>query len=403
MNLAIKDIRHNLPRFALTTVGIGLLLMLVMGMSGIYRGLIVEAILLVDKIDADLWIVQGSTRGPFSEISRVSANLEDRARAVPGVASARRFVFHTIQREHGGRPLRIVVQGLAWPEDRGDWIPLASGRSLRQAHYEMIADHTLGLSLGEKIRLGKDVYEVVGLTKGMVGSGGDGLAFFTVNDAQAIQFDVPGEATRLERESRRTRVEGQDLGRVQPLLIERSAGPSREIPTLASPQVSAIMVTLQPGADASRVAATLAAWPDISVYSTAQQTDLLLGGMVDKAKRQIGLFRVLLVVISTVIMALIIYTLTLDKIHDIAMLKLIGARNGVVVDLVLQEALLIGALAYGLAAWLGQFVFPKFPRLVVIETRDLVALAGVVLGISVLSSLLGIWKAMRVEPNKVLS
>jgi putative ABC transport system permease protein len=35
MNLAVRDIRHNLGRFALTTVGIGLLLMIVMGMCGI--------------------------------------------------------------------------------------------------------------------------------------------------------------------------------------------------------------------------------------------------------------------------------------------------------------------------------------------------------------------------------
>jgi putative ABC transport system permease protein len=131
--------------------------------------------------------------------------------------------------------------------------------------------------------------------------------------------------------------------------------------------------------------------------------DLLLAGMVDKARRQLGLFRALLIIISTIIMALIIYTLTLDKIHDIAMLKLMGARNGVIVGLILQQALLIGALGYGLAYGLGTFAFPRFPRLVVIETPDLLSLAAIVLGISVLSSLLGIWKAMRVEPNKVLS
>ena len=39
---------------------------------------------------------------------------------------------------------------------------------------------------------------------------------------------------------------------------------------------------------------------------------------------------------------------------------------------------------------------------VLIEDRDLVALAGVVLVISILASLLGIWKAMRVEPNEAL-
>ena len=403
MNLAAKDIHHNFGRFALTTVGIGLLLMIVMGMGGIYRGLIREATLLVDRIDADLWVVQGNTRGPFAEISRVPANLEDRARAVPGVASARRFVAHTVQREHQGRPLRVVVQGLAWPDDRGDWVPLLAGRPLRQAHYEMIADRSLRLELGEKVRLGKESYEVVGLTSGMVGSGGDGLGFFTVSDAQAIQFDLPGEAMRLERQSRRARVEGVDLGQTQPLLLERAAGSASGIPVLTPPQVSAVVLKVQPGVDAAQVAAVLSTWPDITVYSRQQQVDLLLSGMVDKARRQLGLFRVLLIIISTIILALIIYTLTLDKLHDIAMLKLMGARNSVIAGLILQQALLIGALGYGLAYWLGSYAFPRFPRLVVIETPDLIQLAAIVLGISLLASVVGIAKAMRVEPNKVLA
>lgn len=403
MNLAAKDIRHNFGRFALTTIGIGLLLMIVMGMGGIYRGLIREATLLVDNIGADFWVVQGSTRGPFAEISRVPASLEDRVRAVPGVATARRFVSHTVQREHRGRPLRLVVQGLSWPEDRGEWIPLVAGRALRQAHYELIADRSLKLELGEKIKLGKDTYEVVGLTSGMVGSGGDGLGFFTVSDAQAIQFDSPGEAMRLERQSRRARVEGVDLGQTQPLLLDRAVGSASQIPALTPAQVSAVMVTVSPGAEAARIAAVISTWPDVTIYSRQQQVDLLLSGMVDKARRQLGLFRVLLILISTIIMALIIYTLTLDKIHDIAMLKLMGARNRVIVGLILQQSLLIGALGYGLAYWLGTYAFPNFPRLVVIESQDLLQLALIVLGISVVASALGIAKAMRVEPNKVLS
>ncbi|HOX01822.1 MAG TPA: ABC transporter permease [Candidatus Paceibacterota bacterium] len=403
MNLAVKDIRHNLGRFALTTVGVGLLLMIVMGMGGIYRGLIHEATLLVDRIGGDLWLVQGGTRGPFAEISRVPSSLEDRARAVPGVAMARRFVSHTIQREHRGRPLRIVVQGLSWPEDRGEWIPLVAGRALGQGHFEMIADRSLRLELGEKVRLGKDVFEVVGLTRGLVGSGGDGLGFFSVSDATSIQFDLPAEAYRLERQSRRARAEGQDIGRVQPWILDRAAGPAAGIPALSMSQVSAVILSLEPGASQAEVVRTFSTWPDVTVYSRQAQVDLMLSGMVDKARRQLGLFRALLVIISTIIMALILYTLTLDKIHDIAMLKLMGARNGVIGGLILQQALLIGALGYGLAYWLGTYAFPRFPRLVVIEPRDLAALAAIVLGISVLASAVGIAKALSVEPNKVLS
>lgn len=403
MNLAVRDVRHNAGRFAFTTLGVGLLLMIVMGMGGIYRGLIYEATLLVDRVGADLWVVQGSTRGPFAEISRIPANLEDRVLAVPGVARARRFVSHTIQREHQGKPLRMVVQGLAWPDDKGEWVPIVAGRPLRQAHYEMIADQSLRLPLGEKIKLGKDVYEVVGQTRGLVGTSGDGLAFFTVSDAMAIQFDVPGEAARLERAARRARVEAIDLGRLQPLLLDRATGLASGIPALATPQVSAVLVSLQPGADEAAVRATLHTWPDITVYSTQEQKELLLAGMVDKARRQLGLFRALLIIISTIIIALIIYTLTLDKIRDIALLKLIGARNTVIGGLILQQALLMGASGFGLAWWIGLYLFPYFPRLVLIENADLVSLGLIVVVISTLASLLGIWKALRVEPNTVLA
>lgn len=403
MNLAVRDIRHNAGRFLFTTLGIGLLLMIVMGMGGIYRGLIHEAVLLVDRAGADLWVVQGGTRGPFAEISRIPATLEDRLRAVPGVAGARRFVSHTIQREHEGRPLRMAVQGLSWPDDQGDWLPLIAGRSLRQAHFEMIADQSLKLPLGCYLRLGKDNYQVVGLTRGMVGSGGDGLTFFTVSDATAIQFDQPGEAMRLERAARRERLENIDLGRLQPSLLARATGLSRSIPALAPPQVSAVLVKLRPGADESAVRRTLNTWPDITVYSTPEQKNLLLSGMVDKARRQLGLFRALLIVISTIIIALIIYTLTLDKIRDIALLKLIGARNSVIIGLILQQSLLMGAFGYVLAWWIGQYAFPFFPRLVLIETSDLTSLAIIVVVISTLASLLGIWKALRVEPNTVLA
>lgn len=46
--------------------------------------------------------------------------------------------------------------------------------------------------------------------------------------------------------------------------------------------------------------------------------------------------------LSTIIMTLILYTLTLDKIHDIALLKLMGARNTMIVGLILQQAQLLG-------------------------------------------------------------
>lgn len=403
MNLASKDIRHNLGRFALTTLGVGMLLMVVMGMGGIYRGIVEDATLLIDRVGADLWIVQHKTRGPFAEVSRVPSNLVHRGLAVPGVGSAREFVYHTIQRERDERPLRIAVLGLSWPTDKGEWVPLVAGRPLAQNHFEMIADESLGLDLGESLPLGKETYTVVGITSGMISSNGDGIGFFTVADAQAIQFDVPGEAIRLERASREARGERSEVGRIQPTLLEQAVRPSTEIPAIAPPQLSAVMVTLEPGADPSRVANIISGWGDVSVFTQQGQRELLLKGSVEKIRRQIGLFRLLLTAIAAIIMALILYTLTLDKIHSIALLKLIGAPNTVILGLIMQQALLLGVFGYGIAYLVGQRVFPMFPRRVILTEDDLLQLALIVLVISVASSLLGIWKAMRVSPNEALS
>jgi putative ABC transport system permease protein len=160
---------------------------------------------------------------------------------------------------------------------------------------------------------------------------------------------------------------------------------------------------VRPGTDPNQVQSIIAKWPDVSVYSSDGQRLLLLSGIVDKARRQLGLFRVLLIIVSGIIMALILYTLTLDKLHDIAMLKLMGARNSVILALIMQQAILLGVLAYIVAYIIGQWLFPLFPRRVVITSEDLWMLSAVVVGISILASLLGIAKAMSVEPNEVLA
>ena len=403
MNLAVKDIRHNMGRFILTSIGIGMLLMIVMGMVGIYRGLIQDATLLIDSIGADLWIVQLHTKGPFAEVSRIPRNMVDRVAVIPGVRNAREFVYHTVQREKNGRALRMAILGLSWPTDKGEWLPLAAGKPLAQSRYEMIADEKLGLDLSDTLRLGYDTYTVVGITRGMVSSGGDGLAFFTVDDAQSIQFHIPGEAVRLERAAREQRAGRADIGQTQPSVRERASGSSSAIPVLGPPVISAVVASLEQGADRARVKSILSGWSDVSAYTRDEQRNFMLKGTVEMARKQIGLFTILLTAISAIIMALILYTLTMEKLHEIALLKLIGAPNRVILTMILQQAFLLGAAGYGLAYLFGTKIFPKFPRRVILINDDLVLLAVIVLVISVLSSILGLWKAAKVDPNEALA
>jgi putative ABC transport system permease protein len=74
-----------------------------------------------------------------------------------------------------------------------------------------------------------------------------------------------------------------------------------------------------------------------------------------------------------------------------------------IVGLIMQQALLLGTFGFAIAWYLGDWIFPAFPRRVGVTSADLAGLAIVVVVISILSSLLGVWKALRIEPNKVLS
>jgi putative ABC transport system permease protein len=297
----------------------------------------------------------------------------------------------------------MPIFGLDWPTDKGKWLPLIAGRPLGQSHYEMIADKILGLALGEQVTLGKDTFTVVGITTGMVTQAGDGLGFFTIADAQSIQFDVPGEAIRLERAARPARARKLDFARTQPQILERAAGPASQIPALSPNPISAVMVALEPNAEAEEVAAVLSSWPDVAVLTRAFQRELMLTGVVDRQRRQIGMITSLLLLVSAVVLTLIIYTLTLERTTSIALLKLIGAPNRVVLGMILQQSLLIGTIGYGVAFLLGQVILPRFPRRVVLVESDLLELAGIIAAICVLASVLGMWKAARVSPNEILS
>jgi putative ABC transport system permease protein len=373
VNLAWKDIRRQKVRFLLTGVGLGLLFAIVLAMGGIYRGLVADATALVDAVDADLWVVQRDTRGPFAERSTVPRSLEDRLRLVEGVASARNFTYATLQRGDLDHPVRVGLVGLSWPADRGQDLPLDAGRPLDQAHREIIVDRSLGQLLGATIVLGDDNYTVVGVTHGFVSSGGDALAFVTERDAAAIVGWMAPEARRLA---------GGAEGDVLP---------------------GAVIVKLLPGEDADAVKARLADWPEVTVWTEAEQRSLLLRGVVDKARQQIGLFRVLLSIVSAIIVALILYNMTVAKTHEIALLKLMGGRSRVVVGMILQQSLMLGGIGYAMALTVGYLAFPHFPRRVVITSSELAGLLVLVVVVSVVASLAGIVRALRIPPTIVLA
>lgn len=374
MNLAYRDVRHNLGRFILTCLGLSLLLGVVLSMVGIYRGLVDDALVLVRTPDVQLWVVESDTRGPFAESSRIPGEAREAIARLYGVTAAGSVTYQTVELRHGDRDLRLYVVGYE-PGRPGGPSRIAAGRPITRAHYELIADRRTGLVPGDRVPLGDNWFTVVGLTEDQVDSGGNPVAYMTLLDAQELQFELEGA-------------------------VARNLAARGELPTTDT--VNAVIANVAPRVPVTDVAAAVERWKHLSALTQEGQEALLLESVVEKARRQIGLFTAILLVVSAVIIALIIYTMTMDKTREIATLKLIGAPDRKIAGLIVQQALAMGVVGFVLGAVLIASAAGYFPRRVILQPWDGLALGAVVAVVCLLASVLGLRLALKIDPAQAL-
>ncbi len=374
INLAKKDISHTLGKFIVTAMGVGMLLGIVLIMIGVYRGMLVDAEALLKDLSVDVWVVQENTLGPFADASRVPEDLKNTLRSIDGVDKTAALTFQNIQIPTRTKPLRVVAVGF---DPFGDINAIAKerlieGRGLNRSHYEVVVSDNLGFILNDTIELGRNIYKVVGITHGTVSSGGDPLIFISLKDAQELQFLYSNARIRNDR--------------------------ARGLHSGDSHMVNTIVATIKSGYNVKSVAASIKRWKHKSVYTATEQKDILTKNLIERASKQIGLFTAILVVVSTIIIALIIYTMTLEKMKEISIMKLIGIPNSIIIKMIVQETLLLGFLAFVFGNVFSHLIYSKFPKRVVLELPDAWMLFIVVIIASILSSFIGVKKVISADP-----
>jgi len=378
INLAQKDIGHGLGKFLVTAMGVGMLLGIVLIMMGVYRGMVAEAKILLWDIDADLWIVQENTLGPFAEASRVHDDLKDTIRVIKGVKDAEALTFQNIQLPKKPKPVRVVAVGF---DPYGAFNPInpkriIEGRGIQRDHYEIVVTDKTGFKLGDMIHLIRHDYKVVGITHGSVSSGGDPLVYISLKDAQELQFSYTNNRIRNDRE--------------------------RGIKNSEAHMVNVVVAKLREGYSRDIVAKEIKRFKHKSVYTKEQQEYILTENLIERASKQIGMFTMILVVVSTIIIALIIYTMTLEKMKEIAIMKLIGIPNYMIIKMIIQETLLLGFLAFLFGNAFSHMIYDKFPKKVVLDLSDASGLFLVIIIASVLASFVGVKKVISADPASAI-
>ncbi len=374
INLAQKDIAHTFGKFIVTAMGVGMLLGIVLIMIGVYRGMIVDAEVLLGDLDVDIWVVQEDTLGPFAESSRIHEDLKDTLKVIDGIDKTAALTFQNIQLPASPKPVRVVAVGF---DPYGSFDPinpkrLVEGRKIARNHYEIVVSDNTGFKLGELIPLGRNSYKVVGITHGSVSSGGDPLVYISLKDAQELQFSYSNNRIRDDK--------------------------ARGIINKESHMVNTVVATVRPGYRLDDVAQSIKRYKHKSVYTREEQKTILTKNLIERASKQIGLFTAILVIVSTIIIALIIYTMTLEKMKEISIMKLIGIPNSMIIKMIVQETLLLGFLAFIFGNVFSHLIYGKFPKRVVLEVPDAWMLFMVVMLVSVLASFIGVKKVISADP-----
>jgi putative ABC transport system permease protein len=401
ISLAGRDILHSWGKFVFTGVGLGLLIGVTLTMAGVYRGMVDDAKALLDNSGADLWVVQQDTLGPYAESSSLYDDTWRGILAMKGVARAANITYLNMQVRRAGGPgqkdVRAMVVGIVpgGPGEPGQPGYLVAGRQITRGHYEAVADLATGFKLGERIRIRRNEYQVVGLTRRMVSSGGDPMVFVPLKDAQEAQFLKDNDA--IVRQRART-AENPALNRPGVPGVLDAVLASQSV----NPYVNAVLVRIKPGFDPEAVAEPIRRWQRLTVFTRAQMEEILIAKLIATSARQIGMFLVILAIVSAAIVAFIIYTLTLGKIREIAVLKLIGTKNRTIAAMILQQAVGLGLIGFVVGKVAATFWAPFFPKYVLLEAGDAARGFAAVVVICVLASVLAIRAALRVDPAEAI-
>ena len=318
INLAGRDIYHSWVKFVLTGIGLGLLIGVTLSMAGIYRGMIDDAQALLANSGADLWVVQKDTLGPYAESSSLRDDIYRDILGLPGVQRAANVTYFTMQvsssaankadganAANAANEVRAMVVGFE-PGQPGEPPYLVAGRPIRRSHYEAVVDVKTGFVVGDRIRIRRHDFTVVGLTQRMVSAGGDPMIFITLKDGQEAQFLKDNDAIRNERT--RTAANPSLNRPAVPGLLE-----AIQASQTISHNVNAVLVRTVTGHSPTAVARHIERWKHLQAYTQAEMGDILVAKLITTSARQIGMFLVILAIVSAAIVAFIIYTMTIRR------------------------------------------------------------------------------------------
>src|SRR5271157_1348097 len=325
VDLARKILLYDKIRFLITVTGVAFAVTLVFVQVGLFEGLLANASVTIEQIDADLWVSARNT--PNVDFSNTfPETFIQRVRSVPGVARADNLIvwFGRVALPSGATENAVLYAmedftrwNLPWQVNAGD------ARNLRRGKY-VILDDSATKRFGQ-FEVG-DYREFNGQRLKIIGTTGEARSF-TTNPIAFLDYRV---AQSLDRQSLHNRT-------------------------------TYILVKLAPGSDPQAVRAAIRErLPYNDVWTRAEWASRSRSYWTDNTG--IGLNMLMTValgcLVGIVVVAQTLYTSTMEHIKEFATVKAIGGTDRDIYVVVAKQAAIAAVLGFALGDLLAMALQP---------------------------------------------
>lgn len=365
LRFAVKNLFQAKVKLAISIGGIAFALLLILVLGAIFAGLNHQATAYIRESRASVWVMQKGVANMHMANTILPSSIEKKILDTRGVSSVSAILYVSgFLKIKGVKSLSYVV-GYDPGEDAGGPWAMARGKS-KPAHDEIIIDEELAakrrVGVGDKISVLGRKMRIVGLSRE------------TFSMANTVTF-----------------VNRNDM----------------EIMMRAPDQRSYFLVMTKPGQGAAAVAKRI----ESRVAGANVMTTTAFLSSEAKLIRQMGIdiinaMSIIGFIIGIMIVGLTIYTSTLEKSRDFAILKAVGAARSRLYAAVFAQALISVALG-GALGWLLALatraiierLVPEMP--LVFAAADVGRVAVAMVGVAILSSYLPIRRVAGVDPMSV--
>jgi putative ABC transport system permease protein len=371
VDLARKNLLHDKLRFLITVSGVAFAVTLVFVQVGLFLGLLDNASITIEHLDADLWVTSHNT--PNVDFAHTfPESYVDRVRSVPGVAAADNLIvwFMTVALPSGAQEGALVYALSDFARWKLPW-HVAEGNlaDLRRGRYLFLDDSA-------KKRFGAfhtgEYREVLDTRMKIIGRSQEALSFST------------------------TPIAFVDFRRAQSLSPDQLLG-----------RTTYILIKLAPGTDVEAVRREVSRrLPYNDVHTRAEWASQSRRYWVESTGLGLNLAMTILLgcLVGVVVVAQTLYTSTMEHLKEFGTVKAIGGSNLDIYRILGKQAAIAAVIGFVLGAVPAYLLRPLLAKvdLKLIITPDFAALvfAGT-LALCLAAAIISFRKVAGIDPALV--